>query len=74
MDTQGEEKSKLFYYRMLECVRRASKSGELPHRLVLNDEVTVVKIAAAYDRLRRLCSVGEWFKHQITFHTVSSAI
>ncbi|KHJ84307.1 hypothetical protein OESDEN_15982, partial [Oesophagostomum dentatum] len=56
-NTEVNWEAKSLNDKVLECVRRASKSGELPHRLVLNDEVTVVKIAAAYDRLRRLCSV-----------------
>ncbi|KAL6731827.1 hypothetical protein Aduo_002655 [Ancylostoma duodenale] len=46
--------------RVAECVRRATKSAEPPHKLSLSDEITPAKIALSYDRLRRLCSVDSY--------------
>ncbi|ETN70607.1 hypothetical protein NECAME_14657 [Necator americanus] len=46
--------------KVADCVRRATKSGEPPHKLSLNDEITVTKIASSYDRLRRLCSIDSY--------------
>ncbi|KIH50571.1 hypothetical protein ANCDUO_19349, partial [Ancylostoma duodenale] len=50
----------LWMLRVAECVRRATKSAEPPHKLSLSDEITPAKIALSYDRLRRLCSVDSY--------------
>ncbi|EYB93469.1 hypothetical protein Y032_0181g830 [Ancylostoma ceylanicum] len=47
-------------FRLAECVRRATKSAEPPHKLSISDEITPAKIAFSYDRLRRLCSVDSY--------------